>query len=106
MYLHDFLRPHTSGEGGVGISDAHVESSHEHTTPPISHVSLLSTEESETQYKTPLIPYVSETSSGRCTPNGTEQGVDAEISNNNAQATFLGYSCVTSMGTLETTFLV
>ena len=54
----------------------------------------------------PLILYVSATASGQCTPDGTEQGVDAEISNDNAQVTFPQSSSVTSMGTLETTFLV
>ena len=39
-------------------------------------------------------------------PNGTEQRVDAEISNDNAQASFPRSSHFTSTGTLHTTFLV
>ena len=54
----------------------------------------------------PMIPYVSATTNGRCMPYGIEQGVDVEISNDNAQATFPGSSYVTRMGTLETTFFV
>ena len=53
-----------------------------------------------------MIPYVSATTNGRCMPYGIEQGVDVEISKDNAQATFPGSSRVTSMGTLETTILV
>ena len=77
-----FLHPHTSGEGGVGISDAHGESSNEHMTPPASHVSLLLIEQSTTQSEAPLIPYVS---IGHCTLDGTKQWANAEISNENAQ---------------------
>ena len=39
-------------------------------------------------------------------PNGIDQEVDAEIRNENAQATFLGSSRVTRTGTSETIFLV
>ena len=84
LYIQDFLHPHTSGEGDVGISDARGESSHEHMTPPASHVPLLSTGKYETCSMTPLRPDVSAPSSGRCTPYGTEEGLDPDISNNNA----------------------
>ena len=43
LYLQDFLFPHSTSEGGVDISDARGESSHEDMTPPRSHVSFLST---------------------------------------------------------------
>ena len=64
LYLHIFLCPHTSGEGGVGISDARGELSHEHMTPPASHVPLFSTEQSATHSVTPLSPCVSAPASG------------------------------------------
>ena len=75
-------------------------------TPHTSHVPLLSTEQSTTCFMTPLILDVSATATGWRTLDGTEQGVDAEIRIENAQASFHGYSCVTNTGTLETTFLV
>ena len=55
---------------------------------------------------TPLRPDVNAPTSDRHTSDHTEKGVDANISNDNAQATFLGSSRVTSIGTLEKTFLV
>ena len=33
LWEQDFLHPPTSGEGGVGTSDARGELSHEHMTP-------------------------------------------------------------------------
>ena len=75
-------------------------------TTHASHVVLFLTEQLATQSTTPLIPYVSTTTTGRRTPDGTEQGVDANISNDNAQAAFLRSSRVTRMGTLETTFFM
>ena len=100
------MRLRTSGEGGVGISDARGESSHDHTNQPASHVPFLFNEQLVTQSMTHLIPDVSATTSVRRILGGTEQGVDVEISNDNAQAAFPRYSYVSSMGTLETTFLV
>ena len=64
LYLHDFMRPHTSGEGGVGTSDGHEESSHDHMTPPTSHVQFFSTKKMETHSAKPLGPYVSATANG------------------------------------------
>ena len=37
---------------------------------------------------TPLMPDLSAPATGLCMPHGTKQGVDAEISNDNSQATF------------------
>ena len=59
------MRPHTSGEGGVGSSDARGQSSHEHMTPPTSHVPLFFTEQLVTQSVKPLISDVSAPTSGR-----------------------------------------
>ena len=61
---------------------------------------LLLTEQLETHSITPMIPYVSAPASFQHIPDCTEQGVDADISNDNAQAAFPRSSHVTSMGTL------
>ena len=100
------MHPRTSGEGGVGVSDACGESSHKHMTPPTSHFPFLSNENLASQSTKPLIPYVSATASNRRMLDGTKQGVNAEISNDNAQAAFHVSSHVTTTGTHETTFLV
>ena len=73
-------------------------------TPPASHVPLFSNEQSVTHSATPLMPNVSAPASGRRTPNGTEQGVNEEISNDNAQAIFPRSSHVIGTCTLQTTF--
>ena len=59
-----------------------------------------------THFVTPLRLYVSAPASGRHMLDHIEQGVDAETSNDNAQARFPESSHVTSTGTLQTTFLV
>ena len=107
MYLHDFLRPHTSGQGGVGPSDARGESSHEKMTPRSSNVLLSLTENSSTCSSTPSRPSISAPNSDWCTPYCVEEWVDAEhASIDIGKATFPGSSRVTSTSTIHTTFLV
>ena len=107
MYLHDFLRPHTSGQGGAGPNDARGESSHEKTTPHTSLVPLLSIGQLVTHSATPPRPTVSAPTNDQCTPDRTKEGVDAEpASIDIVEATFPRYSCVTSTGTIQTTFWV
>ena len=101
------MRPHTSGQGSVGPIDAPGDSSHEKMTPHTSHVSLLSIEQTTTRFVTPLRPAVSAPFSDRCTPDRTEEGVDAEpASIDIVEVTFPGSSRVTNTGTIHTTFLV
>ena len=49
---------------------------------------------------------MSATASGQRRLDGTEQGVNAEISNDNVQVAFPGSSYVSNMSTPETTFFV
>ena len=107
MYLQDFLRPHTSGQGDVVPNDAHGESSHEKTTPCTSHVPLLLSEQFATCSMTPLRPAISAPASDWRTPDHAKEGVDVEhASIDIVEATFPESSCVTSTGSIETTFLV
>ena len=98
MYLQDFLRLHTSGQGGVVPSDACGESSHEKMTPHSSHVPLFSIEQSTTRSMTPPRSVVCAHASDPRTPDHVEEGVNL--------ATFLGYFYLTSTGAIHTTFLV
>ena len=97
MFLQEFLRPHISGQGGAGTSDASRYSSHEHMTPLASHVPIFFNEQLKTHYVTPPIPYVSAPSSGRRMLDRAKHGIDAKPTIDITQASFPGSSHVTSM---------
>ena len=94
------MRPHTSGEGGIGPS--------EKTTPRTPHTApFLSTEHSTTFSVTPSRPAKGAFDDDRTTIDHAEEGVEAESNTSaDAEATFLGYSRVTNTGLIVTTFLV
>ena len=84
------MHTHSLGQVSVGTSDVLGESSHEHPTPPASHVPLFSNEQSSTCSMTPSRTDVSAHSNDQCTPEHAEHvhGVDEETIFASVEAAF------------------
>ena len=100
MYLQEILQPHTGGKGNVGPNDQ--------TTPRTPHIDpLLSTELSKIRSTTTSRLEEGAADVDRPTTDRAEEGVETRFDTNaDAEATFPGYSRVTSMGSIVTTFWV
>ena len=94
------MQQNTSGEGGVGPCDQ--------TTPCTPHTAtFLSIEQLETFFATPSRLAKGAADVDRPTTDAAEEGVDAGFDTNaDVEAAFPGYSRVTSIGSIVTTFLV
>ena len=94
LYLQDFSRPCTSGEGSVGPS--------EKTTPRTPHTTpMFSTEQSARHSPTLPRPVEGASTTDRRTPN-REEGVESDPDSSvDAEETFPGSSHVTRTDTIQ-----